>query len=70
MMFAELNVGDLFTIDGSINPDVIYKKIERKKISCCASVNAEELNKPTATRDLSSKTKVTKVNNETDNSSI
>lgn len=42
-LFSELSVGQQFKAQGS---DVVYKKIDTVKISCCKSINAEESNNP------------------------
>lgn len=39
-LFSELNVGDQFKIQGS---DTTYRKIEAVKVSCCRSINAEDI---------------------------
>jgi hypothetical protein len=42
-LFSELNVGQQFKAQGS---DILYKKTDTIKISCCKSINAEEINNP------------------------
>lgn len=39
-LFSEIGVGQEFKIQGS---DTVYKKIELVRISCCKSINAEEV---------------------------
>jgi hypothetical protein len=40
-LFSELSVGQQFKAQGL---DTLYKKTETVKISCCKSINAEEVN--------------------------
>lgn len=42
-LFSELSVGQEFKVPGS---DMIYKKIDNVKVSCCKSYNAEDLANP------------------------
>jgi hypothetical protein len=39
-LFSELNVGQEFKVHGS---DTQYRKIDTIKVSCCKSINAEDV---------------------------